>query len=170
LNYPQAWIDYLVYFHTDQDYFECHEVLEEHWKNEGMKGNCWPGLIQIAVALYHQRRGNFNGAKKMMISGIEKLRTERKILNDLGLDTDSLFDVLERRKVEIEEQKHFHSLTLPLTPDLQMVCLSHAKKHAKEWNTMHSPEEEIINKHRLRDRTSIIEERLKQKAQKNRMI
>ena len=30
--YSQAYIDYLVHFHGDRDYFECHELLEEHWK------------------------------------------------------------------------------------------------------------------------------------------
>lgn len=30
--YPTAYIKYLFHFHTDRDYFECHELLEEHWK------------------------------------------------------------------------------------------------------------------------------------------
>ena len=30
--YPEAYIEYLMYFHGNRDYFECHEVLEEYWK------------------------------------------------------------------------------------------------------------------------------------------
>jgi uncharacterized protein len=169
LNYPEAWIDYLIYFHTDQDFFECHEVLEEHWKNEGMKGNLWPGLIQIAVALYHQRRGNMNGAKRMITSGIEKLYTEKKALSALGLELDSLFERLEDRKLEIEQQKKFKIISLPLTPSLLQVCLAKTAKTEEEWMTIADPGDQIIHKHRLRDRTSVIDERHKQKLQKNRI-
>lgn len=51
--YPKAYIDYLVYFHGLRDYFECHEVLEEHWKKDDKaeRKKYWVGLIQIAVAL-----------------------------------------------------------------------------------------------------------------------
>jgi uncharacterized protein len=170
LNYPEAWIDYLIYFHTDQDFFECHEVLEEHWKNEGMKGNLWPGLIQIAVALYHQRRGNMNGANRMITSGIEKLYTEKKALIDLGLELDSFFERLEGRKLEIEQQMKFKLISLPLTSTLLQECLSKAAKTEEEWMKIANPDDQIIHKHRLRDRTAVIDERNKQKLQKNRMI
>lgn len=168
MNYPEAWIDYLIYFHTDQDFFECHEVLEEHWKNEGMKGNLWPGLIQIAVALYHQRRGNMNGAKRMITSGLEKLYTEKAALIDLGVELQPFFNVVEDRKREIEQQKEFQPISLPLTSDLFRVCLLKTSKTEVDWNIKDIPGENIIHKHRLRDRTSVIEERKKQKLQKKR--
>jgi uncharacterized protein len=168
LNYPKAWIDYLIYFHTDQDYFECHEVLEEHWKNEGMKGNLWPGLIQIAVALYHQRRGNMNGAKRMITSGIEKLYTEKTALIALGVEIEPFFHVVEDRKREIEQQKKFQPISLPLTSELLRVCLLKTAKTKSGWCINHNPGENIVHKHRLRDRTSVIEERKKQKLHKKR--
>lgn len=170
MKYPEAWIDYLIYFHADQDFFECHEVLEEHWKNEGMKGNLWPGLIQIAVALYHQRRGNMNGAKRMISSGIQKLLTEKEALHGLGLETDILFHLLDKRKIEIEQQKIFTSISLPLSPSLQKACLIEAERTGKDWSTKANPDDQIIHKHRLRDRTSVIEEREKQKLQKKRIL
>jgi uncharacterized protein len=170
LNYPKAWIDYLIYFHTDQDFFECHEVLEEHWKNEGMKGNLWPGLIQIAVALYHQRRSNMNGAKKMITSGIQKLYEERNALIELGLDADTLFEVLENRKKEIDQQKEFTSIALPMSHPLLHACLKKSAKTEEDWKTKRIPDDQIIHKHRLRDRTPVIEEREKQKLQKKRTL
>lgn len=170
MNYPKAWIDYLIYFHTDQDFFECHEVLEEHWKNEGMKGNLWPGLIQIAVALYHQRRGNMNGAKRMITSGIQKLQSEKAALHSLGLEPDNLIEMLENRKKEIVQQKKFKPVSLPLIPSLKKTCLLEAEKTGKAWETKLVLDETIIHKHRLRDRTPVIEEREKQKLQKNRIL
>ena len=31
MSYEPLYVAYLVYFNRDQDYFECHEVLEELW-------------------------------------------------------------------------------------------------------------------------------------------
>lgn len=66
--YPKPYIDYLVYFHTNRDYFECHEVLEEHWKvaDPRHRNVLWVGLIQVAVSLYHHRRSNYVGAERTM--------------------------------------------------------------------------------------------------------
>ncbi|MCM3719700.1 DUF309 domain-containing protein [Fictibacillus phosphorivorans] len=168
MDYPEAWIDYLIYFHVDQDFFECHEVLEEHWKNEGMKGNLWPGLIQIAVALYHQRRGNMNGAKRMITSGIQKLYTEKKALLNLGIELDPFFHIIEERKLDIQQQKEFQPISLPITSELLEVCLLKTAKTEEDWGNHGNPDENIIHKHRLRDRTSVIEEREKQKLHKKR--
>ena len=27
------FVNFIVYFNSNQDYFECHEVLEEYWKS-----------------------------------------------------------------------------------------------------------------------------------------
>ncbi|WP_313639078.1 DUF309 domain-containing protein, partial [Paenibacillus sp.] len=31
MAYEPLYLEYLVYFNRDRDYFECHEVLEELW-------------------------------------------------------------------------------------------------------------------------------------------
>ena len=170
LTYPSAWLEYLIHFHTTQDYFECHEVLEEHWKNEGMKGNLWPGLIQIAVALYHQRRGNKNGARRMITSSILKLQTEIDGLRELGIDTEPFFVVLNGRKQEIEKDRPFEPITLPLTPTLLQTCLNEAKVTEDEWFSTDSADENIIHKHAYRDRSSVVDERQRQKLKKNRVF
>lgn len=53
VNYPQAYIEYLEYYHGARDYFECHEVLEEYWKENPSSplSAAWVGLIQLAVAM-----------------------------------------------------------------------------------------------------------------------
>ncbi|MDR7072600.1 DUF309 domain-containing protein [Fictibacillus barbaricus] len=167
--YPMAWIDYLIYFHTDQDFFECHEVLEEHWKKEGMTGNLWPGLIQIAVALYHQRRGNLNGAKRMLTSGIDKLSTEKSSLTDLGIDTEHLLKKLKNRKKEIEQGLDYQTFIIPLTDELFEACCLEAENRGQVWGSNENPDETIVHKHKLRDRTQVIEERDLQKQIKNRL-
>lgn len=170
MTYPKPWIEYLIHFHREQDYFECHEVLEEHWKNEGMKGDLWPGLIQLAVALYHQRRGNKNGARRMITSGIQKLQKEESALKELGIQTQPFFELIRDRKEKIEQEQPFEPIVLPLTAKLLQRCLLQANVTEEDWSTHTFTDDSIIHKHSLRDRTSVIDERNKQKLKKNRTL
>ena len=55
-------------------FFECHELLEEAWlQSAGEQKMFLQGLIQMGVALYHLRRNNLIGAKRLMEAGMEKL-------------------------------------------------------------------------------------------------
>jgi uncharacterized protein len=169
-EYPKAWVDYLIYFHTDQDFFECHEVLEEHWKREGMKGGGWPGLIQVAVALYHQRRNNYNGAFRMINSAINKLQDEDEFLRRIGIDSDPFIGLLKKRMQVIKEHRKYEPLYLPLTPSLLNQCHMEAKKRGKVWGQAADFSPAIVDKHKLRDRSSVIKERISQKQLKNRSL
>ena len=60
-----------------QQFFECHEVLEELWGPlpPGPEKTFLQGLIQIAVGFHHLQRLNYVGAKNKLQSGLEKLET-----------------------------------------------------------------------------------------------
>jgi uncharacterized protein len=48
------------------DYFEAHEALETAWRAEpGPIRDLYHGILQVAVAYFHIRRGNYVGARKM---------------------------------------------------------------------------------------------------------
>nr|WP_233096449.1 DUF309 domain-containing protein [Fictibacillus halophilus] len=170
VTYPKPWIEYLVHFHRDQDYFECHEVLEEHWKDEGMEGDLWPGLIQLAVAQYHHRRGNYNGAKRMILSCKLKLQKEELALKALGIKTEPFFELLDKSIQRIEQQQPFESIALPLTTELFQTCLFEANATEEVWVSQTKIDDNIIHKHSLRDRSSVIDERNRQKRKKNRIL
>lgn len=170
VNYPKPWIEYLIHFHREQDYFECHEVLEEYWKEEGMKGDLWPGLIQLAVALYHQRRGNMNGAKRMITSCEVKLQKEESALKTLGIETVSFFELIHERKQKIQQQQPFEPIALPLTTEFLQKCLLEAGVTKEEWFLSAMTEDNIVHKHTLRDRSAVIDERKRQKLKKNRIL
>ncbi|WP_093230431.1 DUF309 domain-containing protein [Thermoflavimicrobium dichotomicum] len=70
--YSELYVDFLYYFNKKQDYYECHEVLEELWLEEGRE-IFYQGLLQIAVGLYHFQNDNLGGAKKMFQSALSKL-------------------------------------------------------------------------------------------------
>ena len=165
MDYPAAYIDYLVHFHSDRDYFECHEILEEHWKSElpEERQTVWVGLIQAAVSLYHQRRENYNGAYRMMKSALRILRDEEAEIKTLGLDYDALLVSLHRRMEEIKHQTKYTSLFFPiLDPSLTKLCKQRSKeKGLTWWSCSDVTNTELIHRHKLRDRTSVIAERKK---------
>ncbi|MCP8966929.1 DUF309 domain-containing protein [Ectobacillus ponti] len=161
--YPEAYIDYLVHFHGDRDYFECHELLEEHWKQDPPASRCrhWVGLIQIAVALYHQRRGNFTGAVRMMNSAISILEQERTALPSLGLDSDALLPMLHACAADMQQDQAYTSLQLPIAdPALEAQCMRRCLEKGFAWRSssdLHNAD--LLHRHSRRDRSSVIAER-----------
>lgn len=156
--YPQPLIDYLVYFHADRDFFECHEILEEYWKSlpREERSEIWVGLIQIAVALYHQRRGNFAGAEKMINGALTRLKLEE--VNRYGFAGEELIDRLKVRKKEIEERNSYTDMDLPLhSPSLLAVCEKRCKERNVTWLSASDLQNEfLLHKHKLRDRSDIL--------------
>ena len=56
------------------EFFECHEVLEEEWTPErGPRRLFLQSLIHMAVAFYHEQRGNPVGAVRQLRKGLRKL-------------------------------------------------------------------------------------------------
>lgn len=157
--YPDAYVAYLVEFHATRDYFECHELLEEYWKehpNDG-KGEIWVGLIQLAVGQYHERRGNLRGAAMMYEQALAKL--SKSELEPLGLDRESLLQQLETRKQTVANGIREYAdmeLTLVHKP-LKEQCVQLCEQRGLQWGIA-SPfhDESIIHRHLKRDRTEVI--------------
>jgi predicted metal-dependent hydrolase len=72
-GYDQLYVDFIYYFNIERDYFECHEVMEELWLEEG-RAPLYQGLLQLAVGLYHHWNGNVGGSIKLFTQGIDKLQ------------------------------------------------------------------------------------------------
>jgi uncharacterized protein len=70
--YDRLYVAYLYYFNEARDYFECHEVMEELWLEEG-RSPLYQGLLQVAVGLYHHANGNVSGSIKLFSAGLDKL-------------------------------------------------------------------------------------------------
>ncbi len=171
--YPQAYINFLVHFHGDRDYFECHEVLEEYWKEDekDKRKRYWVALIQIAVSLYHHRRGNYSGSLKMMRNALFILESESEALALLGLNKEKLLTLLKNRIIEIDCQQPYSSLFLPIEDEeLLRICKTRCLDTGLVWGSVSDiSNNSLVNRHTLRDRNNVIEERLKQKIKKNRM-
>jgi len=85
---------------NEEEFFECHDVLEELWSESvGDERKFLQGLIQASIALFHFGNENFGGAKKLYLSAINKLDPYRDefmgiMLSDFLNDFQSCFQEL----------------------------------------------------------------------------
>ncbi|MFO1441764.1 DUF309 domain-containing protein [Bacillus sp. Bva_UNVM-123] len=162
--YPKEYIEFLVHFHGDRDYFECHEVLEEFWKmtEPRDKQSIWVGFILLAVANYHHRRHNFIGAKRTLTKSIEILEINKKQLIILGLNQDRLLQNLQEKLNQISKGSPYSSFNLPIIdPLLISECKELSQQKSLEWcRESDLTNQGLINRHSLRDRSAVINDRL----------
>ncbi len=155
--YAQAYLDYLYFFHAERDYFECHEVLETEWKKRAAdhRHSYWVTLIQLAVALYHERRGNKKGAHILLNRLLKRIPLEHVQLEHLGINTSKLLIDLHIRLKKLDEP--FSDYDLPLTDShLIKLCQVRAGDRWKSQSPLNNPN--IIHKHILRHQKPKIEE------------
>ena len=168
MAYPDEFIDYLIQFHGSRDYFECHEILEEYWKETDSRNKMshWVGFILLAVSAYHHRRGNFPGAERTARNSLRVLRnTKADIIHALGLDYEQLVQMLEASIIKIEKRQPYESMNLPINSnELYCICQTKCLKEGLTWQYSGPVTEEILQRHTLRDRSEIIKERAYQKA------
>ncbi|MFC0213759.1 DUF309 domain-containing protein [Paenibacillus chartarius] len=86
-GYDRLFIEFVYYFNVERDYFECHEVMEELWLEEG-RHPLLQGLLQVAVGLYHHANGNVSGAVKLLTAALQKLDPQPE--ETLGIHLDKL--------------------------------------------------------------------------------
>lgn len=162
--YPEKYIQFLVHFNGDRDYFECHEILEDYWKEatDKKKDSIWVGFILLAVSRYHHRRGNFKGAQRTLVKAIKILSLHQNDLSKQGLNVSVLFQLLSKLQKEIEKEENYQSINLPVTDSLLLkACMKECENKGFIWGQDSNIEDEtIVHRHKLRDRTMVIEERL----------
>ncbi|WP_313770635.1 DUF309 domain-containing protein [Bacillus sp. S/N-304-OC-R1] len=163
--YPSEYIDYLIHFHGDRDYFECHEILEEYWKKTDSrnKQSTWVGLILFAVANYHHRRRNFSGAKKALSKAITIFRENISQLDQLGIDSRKLLFDLEVNLEDLAKGCEYESYIFPFADtSLISICKDKCEQAGLIWcEKSDLSNKEIIHRHSLRDRSQVIQDRLK---------
>ncbi len=159
MTYPKGYINYLIYFHCLRDYFECHEVLEDHWKQDQEKNHIWVGLIQLAVSLYHYRRGNNIGAKRMLETATFNI--QKYPVTHLGIDQKTLLLQMDEINKRCELNLPFEDMNLPIIDiDLLKHCEDLCVNSNIVWGAASANDPYLIHKHKLRDRTEVISERI----------
>ncbi|UBH12242.1 DUF309 domain-containing protein [Macrococcus armenti] len=144
---------FVHYFENKRDYFECHEIMEDSWKCKAhyTKQDFEVVLILFATGLYHLRRNNNTGA-------IRTLRKAQFMLRQIDLSPYHQFiDIhhLDSTLSSLIETEQYRQITFPLKSEMRALFNEQYGTHSDEIN------DEIIHKHVRRDRTQIINARLK---------
>lgn len=119
-GYERLYVEFVYYFNVERDYFECHEVMEELWLEEG-RNPVFQGLLQIAVGLYHYRNGNVSGSIKLFSQGIVKLEGQPEVLHGIrvGKLVEESRTYVEKLKRLDEEPFEFYDLDIEVAdPEL----------------------------------------------------
>lgn len=91
------------------EWFKSHELIEDLWVGEqGETREFYQGIIQVGAALYHWKRGNFNGAVSLLEKGLDRLRKAQPIC--LGIDAMAFMVATDRLRRELQ----------PLGPELMV--------------------------------------------------
>ncbi|WP_187254644.1 DUF309 domain-containing protein [Alkalicoccus halolimnae] len=165
--YPDEYKEFLIEFHSTRDYFECHEILEEYWLEQNREKK-WLTLIQLAVAVYHERQKNFKGSMRLYKKVLKHMENESGLLEDLSIDEDTLISLIHKRMYNIQVNGDYSPMNLPLTDrSLQKECRQTAENRRCTWNyDDRAADENLIYKHRHRDRSEVIEARRKALVEK----
>ncbi len=158
-------VDYLAYFHGNRDYFHCHDILEEYWKTIKPidKKSPYVAFIQLAVGSYHYRAGNLPGANKMLSNAKRISLCQQSAITALGIDSVALIDLLTELITDLEHGLPFQDRNIPISnPSLLSAAKKHCQALTMPWKVDSAPTEAIRLKHRLRDRSEVIEARLQQ--------
>ncbi|SDK53175.1 DUF309 domain-containing protein [Lacicoccus qingdaonensis] len=167
-------LNYYNEFIIKQDYFECHEIMEDSWKS---KENFTKNLdevffIQVSTAEYHYRRNNLYGAKKIYNRAVDRLNSRPIDYNEYGLKS-TIKNIIGNRLHNID-YVNFKPLQLPLTDDMYRKLHSFAmpdvsyEEFLEYIKNLHKTSIMLVEKHRLRDRSEIINVRNANRLKKRR--
>ena len=100
-----------------EEFFACHDVLEEIWSETlGPERDFYQGLIQAAVALFHFTEGNLGGARKMYASSRRYLAPYPVVY--YGIDLATFLADYERCFAELMQASGDYPAGLTANPDL----------------------------------------------------
>lgn len=154
------FVEFLVYFNKNQDYFEGHEVLEEYWKSIPSYSKSHPltAFILLSTAMYHWRRGNLNGALRTINKALHRFSSVMSSYPDYSeeIHFSKLIQDVQEAQIKVASGLPFelfkidvlssHLNSLVQTTENQMLLLSLGSN-------------DVIHKHKLRDRSDILKTR-----------
>jgi len=100
----------------------------------------------------------------MLSSAIEILGKQREQLQELGLDESALLRLLEQRLDDLRKALPYQRMDLPIASQTLRECYQQAcrQRQLPESRSSDMTNEYLLNKHTLRDRQEVREERMRQ--------
>ncbi|QJF25171.1 DUF309 domain-containing protein [Mammaliicoccus vitulinus] len=147
------------HFHVLRHYFECHDILEEHWKDQTRfsKNDAIVSLILFSTACYHYRRGNVKGALKTYKKSLQ-IAEYNDDFDHLGIERTPYISIINSEMMRIAQGEAYRNIQLPLTNACYQALESSYDDF--EFNYNMDVSDYIKHHHLLRDRTEVIESRM----------
>lgn len=162
-TFHTSFVAFLKQFNETFDYFECHELLEDYWKEVSPrhKNHALTALILLATSMYHWRRGNLNGAIKTMRTSMSRMEVTKDspFFENLNIQklTEDMKDALEL----MTSNQKFQGITIEVTNPILQSLVHDIDIETNE--DLHF----LIHKHMLRDRSEILEQREREKKKRD---
>ncbi|GEM_PF-321245 len=151
------FVQFLVYFNTNQDYFEGHEVLEDYWKSVSAQTKLHPltAFILLTTGMYHWRRGNFEGSSRTLQKAQQRFADAIPLFPDYTeeIDFEGLLLDIERAVLSNRDRQPFKPFTIRV-PSLSLFEKTQAA--ALTLPLLPAGSDPVVHKHMLRDRTDIL--------------
>ena len=158
------FLNFIVYFNRNQDYFECHEVLEEYWKsmNDYSKEHPLTAYILLATGLYHWRRDNMDGAYRTLKKAEKRMKKFSKFDSRYtdGIDYRQLVHDTTLAVGKVRNGEPFSSFQILLSSESLQRAVQGIES---SMVLLPKGSDAVIHKHMLRDRSDILAEREKKK-------
>lgn len=155
LHHPY-FVKFIIYFNENQDFFECHEVLEDYWNSFPNRSKEHPitAYILLSTGLYHWRRGNNIGALRTLEKANEKMK---KMIQEYpeftqGINFIKMLHDLDESIKQIKAEQSFSSFSIEVTSTTIKTKKTAIKKSLE---LLPFGSDAVIHKHRLRDRSHI---------------
>lgn len=157
------FVQFLKEFNETTDYFECHEVLEDYWKEVAPRQKDHPltALILISTSMYHWRRGNITGAIKTMSTSIKRLIQTSDSSFFETIDYEQILQATTISLALMQKASAFQAFSIQIKDSKLLTLVNKRKIENREALDY------LIHKHMLRDRSEILEEREKSKKRRD---
>ncbi|MFD1928104.1 DUF309 domain-containing protein [Sporosarcina siberiensis] len=151
------FLKFIVYFNENQDYFECHEVLEEFWKSipNRTKNHPLTAYILLSTGLYHFRRDNKIGAQRTLLKAYSKMTTMTEDAPEYteGIDFNLLCKDIKNMLHRLENNLTYQTFQINIISKELELLVSDMKLI---MDLLPIGSDDVIHKHMLRDRTDIL--------------
>ncbi|SES34149.1 DUF309 domain-containing protein [Psychrobacillus sp. OK032] len=159
------FVQFIKEFNGTNDYFECHELLEDYWKEVAPKSKHHPltAFILLSTSMYHWRRGNITGAIKTMNGSMKRFSATSPSNYYETINYDKLMQDATHSISLMKERKAFQQFNIELMNEqLQRLVDALGITFSEDLHF-------LTHKHMLRDRSEILIERERQKEMRKRL-
>jgi len=145
----KRWIQFLYHFNGTRDFYACHDFLEEWWFEIGNpKNHEFVAFIQLAIGMYHFRRGKHKAGHDLLVKAKEKLLINEKSLNQYGVNLTLLFTDLDNVIAASKANQSYIDINILMKEELHAEVWQLCQENGCElFSHSNLQDDSLVNKH-----------------------